>query len=374
MPAPPARLEDNPHTWLAFTDLVFIDPVGTGFSRVTAADDEASKAFWSVSGDIESMAEIIRLWLTRYDRWPSPKFIAGESYGGFRAARLARALLDEQGVAMNGLVLISPALNFALIDAQDSTVLPWAVTLPSMVASARAHDKGDPAMPLDAVERFALTDYLAGIAAIAPAGPGPDPALVARLAGLLGLEEELVRRYHGRIPAWVFAEKLLEGTGQALSLYDGAQTGPDPRPGRPGDPDPQLAATKAPFATAYVSHVRETLGLETELTFRLLNPRVNRDWDWEGGRATIGAMDELAETLALTPELGVLVVHGRTDMVTPYMASAWLLDRLDLPDDIRENVRLEVLDGGHMMYLETEMRAALTELAAAFYREMAPAS
>jgi carboxypeptidase C (cathepsin A) len=369
VPAPPARLRDNPDSWLAFTDLVFVDPVGTGFSRPTKTSDDAEKPFWSVSGDTRSLAEIIRLWLTRNARWPSPKFIAGESYGGFRGAQIARRLLDDQGVALNGLVMISPALEFSTISPGRYSALPWALALPSMVASARAQGKGDAAMPLDAVEQFALTDYLTGIAAIAPAGPGPAPSLIDEVSKLLGLEEETVRRYHGRVPVDVFAEQLLKGTGLSLSLYDGAFAGPDPRPGRPGA-DPLLGAIKAPLSAAYNAYVRDDLKVETDVPFLLLNQDTSRNWDWEGARGGRGggAMDEVAQSLALTPGLRLLVVHGRTDLVTPYMASRWLLDRLDLPDDVRSRVDLTVLDGGHMMYLAADQRRALSERAAEFYR------
>jgi carboxypeptidase C (cathepsin A) len=199
--------------------------------------------------------------------------------------------------------------------------------------------------------------------------------VIDRVAALLGLEHDLVRRHHGRVPAWIFARRLLDGTGRALSLYDGSLAGPDPRPGRSG-PDPQLEATRAPLSTAYNVYVRTELGFETELPFRLLDEGPARDWDWEGVRGgsgrTDGAMGDLAEVMALTPGLGLLVVHGRTDMVTPYMASRWLLDRIDLPEEIRANAGLEVLDGGHMMYLIPAQRKALGAAAARFYRERTP--
>ncbi|HYD31886.1 MAG TPA: septum formation initiator [Azospirillaceae bacterium] len=377
VPTPPARVQDNPDSWLAFTDLVFVDPVGSGFSTTTRPDEEAAKPFWSISGDTRSLSEVIRLWLVRNDRWNSPKFIAGESYGGFRAAQLARALLHDAGIGFNGLVMISPALEFTTISPDANAVLPWALVLPSLVASARAQGRGDPAMTMDEVERFALTDYLVGIAAIAPHGPGPDPVLIRRLTGLLGLEEQVVGRHHGRVPARVFAERLLQDRGRALSLYDGGLSGPNSRPGQ-GGPDPLLEAIRAPLSTAYNTYVRGELKLETELPFRVLDDRPSRHWNWEGARGgpgpEDGAMDELAEAMALTPGLGVLVIHGRTDLVTPYMASRWLLDRLDLPEDIRAHARLEVLDGGHMMYFRPDQRAALTRLAADFYHRQAPES
>jgi carboxypeptidase C (cathepsin A) len=370
LPPSPPRLADNPDTWLAFTDLVFIDPVGAGFSRAHEPGSEEEKAFWSVSGDVRSLADVIRRWLADHGRWASPKAMVGESYGGFRAIQIARSLREEHGVAFDGLVLISAAVEFDMIFPSRHAVLAHALALPSLVAAARAHGRGEETMPLAEVERFALEEYLTGITAIAPAGAGPDAALTAEVAGLLGLDPRIVRRFRGRVPAGVFADRLLEDTGLALSLYDGAFAGPDARPGRGGGPDPLLDALTTPLSTLYNVYVREELGVETDLPFRLLNRRPGREWDWEGtrgGGSGDGALDELAETLALTPGLGVLIVHGRTDLVTPYMASAWLIDQLDLPADVRARVSLNVLEGGHMMYLEPGERAALTRLAAEFY-------
>lgn len=369
VPAPPVRLVDNPDSWLAFTDLVFIDPVGAGFSPVKP-DDEAGKPFWSVGGDANSLSELISLWVNRNGRWAAPKLLAGESYGGYRAALIAGTLLDAQGIALSGLVMISPALEYGLIGGNRTDVLPWALALPSLVATARAHGKGDAGMSMEEVERFALTDYLTGIAAIAPAGPGPEPALIDRVAVLLGLERDLVRRHHGRVPPWVFAERLLDGSGLSLSLYDGGIAAPDASPGRRGA-DPLLQGTIAPLSSAYQLHVRDALKLETDLPFRLLAGRPNKHWDWQGARGgpgpEDGAADDLAEAMAQTPGLRLLVVHGRTDLITPYMVTRWLLDRLDLPETVRGRIRFEVLDGGHMMYFRPAQRAELARIAAEFY-------
>lgn len=374
VPPPPVRLIDNPDSWLVFTDLVFIDPVGAGFAPADLDEDKV-KAFWSVGGDAASLSELIALWISRNGRWASPKLLAGESYGGYRAALIAGTLQDKQGIALNGLVMISPALDFSLIGSGGADVLPWALALPSMAAAAQVHGKGEAGLSPEDAERFALTDYLAGIAAIAPAGPGPDPGLIDRVAAILGLDRELVRRHHGRVPSWVFAERLLDGSGQALSLYDAGLAMPDPQPGRRG-PDPLLQGSIAPLSSAYQLHVRLALGLRTDLTFRLLAGRPGRHWDWQGARGGPGpedaATDDLATALAHTPKLRLLVVHGRTDLVTPYMASRWLLDRLDLPETVRERIRFEVLDGGHMMYFHPSQRSALTRLAAEFYRVAAP--
>jgi carboxypeptidase C (cathepsin A) len=370
VPEPPVRLVDNPDSWLAFTDLVFIDPVGTGLAP--AREDDGGKPFWNVDGDAASLAGLIRLWCARNGRWLSPKLLAGESYGGYRAAMIARTLLDTQGLALNGIVMISPVLDFSLISQTSSGVLPWALLLPSLWASAREHGLGDASISAAEVERFALTDYLTGIAAIGPAGPGPEPALNDRIAALLGLDRDLVRTRHARLSAGIFADRLLQASGRRLSLYDGGVAAPNPTPGQRGGPDPILQGTIAPLSTAYNAYVRDVLKLRSDLPFRLLAARPGHNWDWQGARGGPGphgsAVDELAEALALTPGLGVLVVHGRTDLVTPYMSSRWALDRLDLPEAVRAAVRVEVLEGGHMMYFRAAQRAALSRLAAGFVR------
>jgi carboxypeptidase C (cathepsin A) len=370
---PPPRLVDNPATWLAFTDLVFIDPVGTGLSRPVAAGRDAYRPFFSVGGDVDSLGEVVRLWLSRNDRWLSPKFLAGESYGGLRAVMMARDLLRGHGIAMNGLVLISPALDFSTIDGGPSSLLPWALRLPSMVLSAQAHGRAPADLDIAGIERWALGAYLSGLAAIEPPGPGPAQEVIAELERLTGLDRELIARHRGRIPISVFAERLLADQGRILSLYDGTFTGPDPDPASEQAPDPLLDSSIAPLSSAFNAYLGEALGLEAEQPFQLLARRPAREWDWQGlrGERSGGAMDDLAETLALTPGLGVLAVHGRTDLVTPYLASKWLFDHLPLPESERERIQVAVLEGGHMMYFAPALRAELTRLARAFYDRQA---
>jgi carboxypeptidase C (cathepsin A) len=362
VPRPPARLKDNPESWLSFTDLVFVDPVGTGFSRPTDTGDKADEPFWDVRGDVDTLSELVRLWLTRNERWASPTFLAGESYGGFRAVMMARALQRDQGVEVSGLVLVSPALEFSLLDGEVHHLLPWALRLPSMAASARAQGKA-PAVPREAVERFALTDYLLDLAAMDRPEDRPTAA-ERRVAELLGLPERIVDRHDGRIPISVFAKELLRDDGRVLSLYEGSIDSPDPNPdeSRLG-PDPMLDGVLAPYATAFNAYVRSELGYETDTPYRILNRDVSRNWDWGDGRrdrGDVGALDALESIMALNPSLRVLVAHGIYDLVTPYFASAWLLDRMALPEAVKENARLRVYEGGHMLYMRPSERARLT--------------
>ena len=377
---PPARLEDNPQTWLPFTDLVFVDPVGTGYSRAAEDSEEAQRRFYGVRQDASAMAAFIRLWLAREGRTLAPLFLAGESYGGFRAALLAQVLPEESGLSPSGVVLISPALEFSLLRGEeDHLLLPWAVTLPSLAAVhlerqglARPDEIG---ARLDEVERFALSDYLVELA------KGPDalaPELVTRLADLTGLPPETVREAQGRISVSRFIKDYAKHEGRLLSRYDGTLDGPDPEPAsqRPGGPDPVLDRAVPVWTSAFVSHAREELGYRTDVTYRLLEREVSGRWDFgttPQRQGYAGAMDELQAGRALNPALEVLVVHGYTDLVTPYLASSYLIDQLaPLPD--AAPITLKVYPGGHMPYMRASSRRALTEDARQLYERALAAS
>lgn len=368
LPPPPAPLVDNPDSWLAFTDLVFIDPVGTGFSRALKPD-EAEKRFWSVEGDARSMAEIVRLWLTRNGRWSSPTFLAGESYGGFRIAKMADELIEQVGLAVNGLILVSPVVDFAAID--EDGILGPALKLPSMAASAAALGRtpGTPEQAAEAAERFALGPYLTGLARLDYGRLDAERDVFAEVARITGLPVETVRRQRGRVPMGVFTRELLRDRERVLSIYDGTFTAPDPDPGAPRLPfDPFLKGTVPTYTTAFAAYVHDALGLRTDAAYRLLSDRVNRNWEWP--RMTVpSAVDALQTALTLQPALRVLIVHGRTDLITPYMASRWVASRLELPEGERGRVSVTVHPGGHMMYTRAEGRAALAADARALIEE-----
>lgn len=361
------RVRDNPDTWLPFTDLVFIDPAGTGFSR--AVSEDAAKRLWSVDPDLEALARIIRLHLTHADRLTSPVYLVGESYGGFRAARLARLLPQQEGIAPAGIVLISPALELRLLSGDRLDLLPWALRLPSYAAvELAAHGPPAPAALADA-EHFALGGYLTGIAA----GESGRPAnFYARIAKLIGLDEATVARWGGRVPPGAYAKARRRAEGEIVSRYDGTVAGPDPEPASAfAADDPLLDGTIAPFTRAFSAYARDELRFRTDRGYTLLSRAVNRHWQWrEGkeGRRDVGAADELGRALALQPRLKLLIVHGMTDLVAPYMMSRYIVEHLP-PKVVGKRVALKLYPGGHMMYLRPDSRHALHDDAAGFYGE-----
>jgi carboxypeptidase C (cathepsin A) len=363
------RVSDNPDSWLAFTDLVFIDPVGTGYSRAVGGSEEARK-LWSVRADLDALAQIIRVHLTRVGRLTSPVYLAGESYGGFRAARLAYQLGQRQGIATTGVLLISPVLEFRLMNGDELDPVPWVLRLPAYAAVAlEAKGALTPEALLDA-EHFALGDYLVALAA-GPRDAAAAQPLYARIGALIGLDTEVVARSEGRVPVGTYVKELRHRDEQVLSRYDGAIAGPDPDPrSRDVEGDPVLQGTIAPFTQAFVAYVRNELGFETELGYELLSDEVNHHWEWRdgehGSRQTLGASEALRLALSLNSRLRVLIAHGLTDLTTPYMMSRYVVDHM--PSGITaKRIDLKLYPGGHMMYLRSGSRHRLHDDAQVFY-------
>jgi carboxypeptidase C (cathepsin A) len=399
--APPARFADNPLTWLAFTDLVFIDPVGTGFSRSVggkAGDKKGSegkgeesetkgddKPFFATKTDTETLGRVVRLYLTRSERWLSPKFIVGESYGGFRVASLADHLQADFGVALNGAVLISPVLDFALNWSDRYSLLPWALKLPSLAAVALLHGKSSLKAPgglitrdaLREVEAWSLRDYLTAIAAGDALGGDAQTALDDKLAAYTGLSQEAVRRSRGRIRNGEFAKALLQGSGRVVSFYDGSVTGIDTDPESPIQRgDRTLSQVNAAIVPAFNAYLGEELGFHTDQPYLVLNSEVGRAWRWharEGEQGYVEAVDSLKAGISVNPHLKVLIAHGLFDLVTPYFASVYAVDQMYLDKAVRPNLEIKTYAAGHMIYTHADARQALFRDAEAFYREAAPA-
>jgi carboxypeptidase C (cathepsin A) len=366
--ATPQMPMPNADTWLDFTDLVFIDPPDTGYSRVLGKKQDARKRFFSVNGDVSALAEVIRRWLDRNGRSASPHYLIGESYGGFRGPRIARALQSDQGVGVSGLVLLSPLLD---VHGESGFTDPfgWMDRLPSEVAASRAlHGPVTRASVADA-EQYAATDYLTDLLRGERDAAALD-RLATRVAALTGLDPALVRRYHGRLDTDVFLHELQRAQGRVGSIYDATIAEPDPFPHRPlsYDPDPVLEGFKAPVTSAMVGIYADELKWRPDSVYRLADDAAFRQWDWGKGMGRPESLSFLQEALSLDPHLRVLIAHGLFDLRTPYFATELALRALS---DVgaANRVALKVYPGGHMFYSEDSSRAALRRDVRAVFRD-----
>ncbi|MBO0716525.1 MAG: carboxypeptidase [Rhizobiales bacterium] len=356
------RLTDNPDTWLPFTDLVLIDPVGTGWSRTTKPD--GARGFWSVHSDAESMAKVVALYVGKNGRASSPKFILGESYGGFRAAKVARALQSEQGIVGSGVLMLSPTLEGAFQFGGDRFALGAALQLPSLAAAELEREGAFSKEALAEAEHFALTDYLTTLAGPPPQGEAAK-SFYARVAKMTGLPVEAIAQSNGFIhDAYV---KNLASSHKIVSHYDATFAVDDPYPTSPAPrgPDPILDALVRAYGGAFVGYARDELGFKTDMSYNLLAGDIAGKWDWEQGHGQATVNDDLRVLLALTPSFRLLIAHGYSDMVTPYAVSRYVLDHLP-PFEGRATLKL--YRGGHMFYLDPNSRKAFSADARAVYQ------
>jgi len=360
-----ATLRDNPETWLAFTDLVMVDPIGTGWSRTAKPDD--AKGFWGTRRDADAMAKFIALYIGKNDRAASPRYLLGESYGGFRAAKVARALQRDQGYGVTGIVMLSPLLEGWLTFGGDSSALNAALTLPSLAASELERRNAFSTEALAAAETFAMTDYLVTLAGPAPQGDAAQK-FYRRVAEISGMPLDTVARTRGFI-ADTYVKNLRSRDGKIVSRYDAGFAVDDPFPEQTSGrvPDPVLDGVTRAYGGAMAAYARNELGFKTEMTYTLLANDVSGAWDWQGGRAQAGVADDLRVLLSFSPSFRLLVSHGYADMVTPYGASRYVLDHIP-PIGPPGRTQLKLYRGGHMFYLDAASRKAFTADAEAFYR------
>jgi carboxypeptidase C (cathepsin A) len=344
----------NAETWLDFTDLVFIDPVGTGYSRFVASGEDARKRFYSVDGDVSAIALVIRRWLEKYDRLLSPKFVAGESYGGIRGPKIVRNLQTQQGVGVRGVIMVSPLFDFR--DFAGSSLLQYMNTLPSMAAVAREAKGPVTRADLADVERYAqgefLTDLIKG-----QADTEATTRLADKVAALTGIDQAVSRRLAGRFEVGEFRREFDRRNGRVTGRYDASVSGFDPYPDSNyahfGDPSGD--SLTAPLTSAVVDLTTRKLNWRPDGSYHLLNEAVNRAWDF--GRGPAESVSQLRQILALDPKMKLLVGHGLFDLATPYFASKVILDQL--PAYARsDRVKLVVYPGGHMFYSREGARQA----------------
>lgn len=370
-PPVPARLEPNPDSWIGFTDLVFIDPVGTGYSRTLPDADGVPrdpKPYYGVEADVDSIAGFMRQWLTVNKRWSSPKAIAGESYGGLRVAAMTRVLAEKYGINLNRAVLISPALKVDVSLSSYSILYPMTL-LPTQAAIA-AHHKlnglGTGPDAMKAVEDFALTDYLTGLVSLGRMSAAEQAAFYDRVAKLIGLDAALVARHQGRITEAIFVSSLLAGKGQVLDRYDGTQASDNPVPEVQGLGvlDRTLTVLNGVLLPPFMDYVRTTLGYSTIRPYIPLNLEVNAAWNND---SPLGTPDDIGIALAQNRDLKVLVVHGYQDLVTNYFLSRYVLEQSTRAADARRRLFFGTYQGGHMFYLRKDSRAEFAKDVRGFF-------
>ena len=356
-----AKLVDNPDTWLRFTDLVLVDPIGTGWSRTVKADD--AKEFWNVQRDADVMAKAISVYVAKHDRTLGPLYLAGESYGGFRAAKVARVLQKDYGIGVNGIVMLSPLLEGWLTFGDDQSALRAALELPSLAAAHLAAQNKLTPDALAKAEKFAGTDYLTVLAGPPLSGEAAQ-AFYGRVADVTGVPVDAVAKARGFIIDSVI--KILR-EGKVVSRYDADFAVDDPFPERRSarEPDPILDGVARLYGGAFANYAHNELGYNTEMTYKLLANDVTSHWDWGHGRVQAGVTDEIRVLLSFDPQFRLLIAHGMTDLVTPYAETRYVLDHL--PNG-QSRAQLKLYRGGHMFYLDARGREGFSKDAADFYK------
>ena len=371
MPPPPFELVDNQQTWLDQTDLVFIDPVGTGFSR--AAKKELGKKFWSVEGDIASVGDFIRLYLTHYERWNSPLFLVGESYGTTRAAGLSGYLVNH-GIALNGVVLISSVLNFQTLQAGVGNDLPYILYLPSFTSSAWYHKKlpadlqqQDLAAVLTQVEQYAAGPYTLALGKGTSLTAQERDELITQVSRFTGLDRATVDVNNARISEPVFTNELLKAQKVEVGRLDSRFTG-TPVSGRSagGYYDPSESAIRPPFTATFNNYVRSELGFKSDLEYYVLGGGVG-EWEWgSAGQGYPDTSEALRLAFIKNPYMKLFVASGYYDLATPFFATRYTLNHMELDQQQQARISLGYYDAGHMMYIKSSSLDHLKQDVSAF--------
>ena len=370
LPAPPFELIDNPGSWLEHVDLVFIDPVGTGFSR--PAKKDGGKKYWSLEGDIQSIGEFIRLFLTRYKRWASPLYLVGESYGTTRAAGLAGHLV-ELGIAFNGIVLVSSILNFQTARFNKGNDLPYPVFLPTYTATAHFHGLLSPDLSLQAAlkqaEDFASNEYLIALAKGDALLGAARTTVVNKLASLTGLSTEYLESTDLRIDIHRFCKELLRSRKRTVGRLDSRFIGIDSNASldQP-EHDPSMTAIMPPYTAMINDHIRNNLGYETDVPYYVFNPgELWKNWSYgDAGAGHPDTSEALRAALSKNPHMKVFIASGYFDLATPYFATEYTLTHLGLDPTLRANISTAYYEAGHMMYIDEKCLEKFKEDVVAF--------
>jgi carboxypeptidase C (cathepsin A) len=372
-PKPPYHLVDNESSPLEFTDLVFIDPVTTGFSRQAPGEDPAQ--FHGFDGDLESVGEFIRLYSVRSLRWGSPKFLAGESYGTTRASALAQYLLKNHGIFLNGITLISSVMNFETISFAPGNDLPYALFLPSYTATAWYHKK----LPQDLqanlekavgeARKFASGDYTVALMKGDKLTTAERASAVKQLARLTGLPEEFVEEVNLRISMQRFAKELLRKDRRTIGRYDSRLEGVDrDAAGETPDYDPSYASVQGVFTAMFNDYIRGELKYESDLTYETLTDKVN-PWNYQRFQNRyVNTAEMLRDAMSENPNLKVMIANGYYDLATPFFATEYTVSHLGLEPALSSHVSLTYCEAGHMLYTKKSCLDGLHNAMADFYQ------
>ncbi len=361
-PSDPARLTDNPGTWLPFSDLVFIDPIGTGFSRSLASPADTKKLFYSTNPDIEYLSRVIYDWLVKNGRLQSRKYLIGESYGGYRGPRVTHYLQSRLGVAMNGVVLVSPYLNPWIEDHGEISPLPWMMTLPSIAAAHLEREHQLDAEHMAGVIAYTRGEYVTDLLA-GRSNPEATPRLIRKVTELTGLDPAFVKHSGGRIETGAYLREVHREQGDIGSVYDSNVTAPDPFPFSPErrSNDPILEAIIAPTTTAMVDWVTRVVGWKTTARYYALSYEVGEQWDADKDTTLMkGSANDLREVVAADAKLRVLIAHGWDDLSCPFMGSVLTVDEMPVMAD-PARVAVHEYPGGHMFYTRPASQAAFVK-------------
>lgn len=354
LPKPPFGMMNNPYSLLDSSDLVFIDPVATGFSR--PVQEVKPEDFFGQAADVESIGQFVRLWTTRRGRWLSPKYLCGESYGVFRAVGLAEHLHARYGLYLNGLILVSGVLDFSTLDAGGGNDLPYILFLPDFTATAHFHKKLPPDLQADLskalaeAREFGRTEYASALQQGSSLPADERNKIVAELARLTGLKPQVIQDNNLRIDSGVFRKQLLHDEGLILGAYDGRITGRDDHPAETEPAfDPSYSATYGPFSAAINNYAREELKFEDDLPYEIIAGV--QPWTYANKNSYPHVADQLASAMSQNPYLRVIVLHGRCDLVCPLDTVRYSLEHMHLDATYRKNITYAEFDAGHMMYV-----------------------
>lgn len=371
MPPPPYEMEDNQHTWLTETDLVFIDPIGTGFSR--AVRPELAAKYFGVQGDIESVGDFIRMYLSRNERWMSPLYVGGESYGTTRTAGLSNHLFDR-GIALNGIMLISTVLNFQTIRFANNNDVPLILMLPSYTATAWYHKKLSPSMQGKTIEQvtkeardFAGGEYAAAMMRIDSLSERERDALATKFSSFTGLNKAFVEQNNFRVELGEFNKELLRSERRTTGRLDSRFKGIDRDSAGDGpDSDPSMNAIRPPYTAAFNHYVRNELGFKTDTEYYILGGGITAPWNYNVTNQYADTSIPMKDAMAKNPYMKVWLAQGYFDMATPFYAAEYTISALNLDPSLKKNISWSYYESGHMMYIETRSLRKLKDDMTAF--------